>query len=237
MLHRKGVVQKLYIDFISFLAILCPLNVFYIKEEPEIFAVLITAALIFASLALRIKSASKVLMSVATTGGFIAVMNLQIVSDLPDMVSGEVIMALILADVWIIRNVIKPGEESLMRGFWIAAVAICLVIEGISAAATGELIDLLVTGIVSVAIFIYAFIAKDKSWFLLSVIAIIGIAIYLSTTFWASKAWLVYLLVVGVILISMAAINEYGKRKAEQAGEKSEGQGAGVKRFFEEWKW
>ena len=237
VLHRKGVVQKLYIDFISFLAILCPLNVFYIKEEPEIFAVLITAALIFASLALRIKSASKVLMSVATTAGFIAVMNLQIVSDLPDMVSGEVIMALILADVWIIRNVIKPGEESLMRGFWIAAVAICLVIEGISAAATGELIDLLVTGIVSVAIFIYAFIAKDKSWFLLSVIAIIGIAIYLSTTFWASKAWLVYLLVVGVILISMAAINEYGKRKAEQAGEKSEGQGAGVKRFFEEWKW
>ena len=124
-----------------------------------------------------------------------------------------------------------------MRVFWIITVSICLAIEGLSAAATGEILDLLITGIVSVAIFIYAFIAKDKSWFLLSVIAIIAIAVYLSATFWASKAWLVYLLVVGVILISMAAINEYGKRKAELAGEQTEGQGAGVKRFFEEWKW
>ena len=40
-----------------------------------------------------------------------------------------------------------------------------------------------------------------------------------------------------MIIGSMAAINEYGKRKAELAGEQSAGQGAGVKRFFEEWKW
>lgn len=241
-LHRSGLYKAACkVDYMTFLAILCPLNLFggtnTAERIPSLFAILITIALILASIAIRSGKAGRVLYSISMTMAFFAVLSLELVRNLPKECKAEVIMVLLLLDLFLIRNVIKPGKDSTLRVFWIIAVSVCLVIEGISAAVTGGLSDLLITGIVSVAIFVYAFIAKDKSWFLLSVIAIIAIAIYLSATFWASKAWLVYLLVVGVILISMAAINEYGKRKAELQGEQAEGGGAGVKRFFEEWKW
>lgn len=239
MLHKKPYSAPLYIDYITYVSLLFPLNIFNLSalKDVEAFAVFLTIALILISHAVRFPKEKAILLSISTSFMCLAILNLQIVKDLPDIISGEVVMFLILLDVFMIRNVIKPGKDSTMRVIWIIAVAFCLAIEGISAAATGEILDLLITGIVSVAIFIYAFIAKDKSWFLLSIIAIIAIAVYLSATFWASKAWLVYLLVVGILLISMAAINEYGKRKAELRGEQSEGAGAGVKRFFEEWKW
>lgn len=239
LLHKKIYTKPLYLDYLTYVSILFPLNAASNNSNSDIamFAILLTIALVLISHAIRFPKAKAILLSISTSFMCLAILSLPLVKDLPDVISGEVVMLLILLDVFIIRNVIKPGKESTMRVIWIVTVSFCLAIEGISAAATGEITDLLITGIVSVAIFIYAFIAKDKSWFLLSVIAIIAIAIYLSATFWASKAWLVYLLVVGIILISMAAINEYGKRKAELSGEQSEGGGAGVKRFFEEWKW
>lgn len=239
LLHKKAYSAPLYLDYLTYVAILFPLNLFsadgFFEARP--FAIFLTIALILVSHAIRYPKAKAVLLSISASFMCLAILSLEFIREIPDIVRGEVVMVLILLDVFLIRYVIKPGKESTMRVFWIITVSVCLAIEGLSAAATGEILDLLITGIVSVAIFIYAFIAKDKSWFLLSVIAIIAIAVYLSATFWASKAWLVYLLVVGVILISMAAINEYGKRKAELAGEQTEGQGAGVKRFFEEWKW
>ena len=239
LLHKKAFKAPLYIDYLTYVSVLFPLNIFHWRgaEDVEVFAVFLTFALVLVSHAIRYPKVKAILLSASTTFMCLAILSLEFIKDLPEIFKGEVIMLLILLDVFIIRNVIKPGKDSTMRVIWIVTVSVCLAIEGLSAAATGEILDLLITGIVSVAIFIYAFIAKDKSWFLLSVIAIIAIAVYLSATFWASKAWLVYLLVVGVILISMAAINEYGKRKAELAGEQSAGQGAGVKRFFEEWKW
>ena len=239
LLHKKAYKAPLYIDYLTYVSILFPLNVFHMSGYKDVraFAILLTIALILVSHAIRYPKAKAILMSISSSFMCLAILSLQFIEDLPDIIRGEVVMVLILLDVFLIRNVIKPGKDSTMRVIWIVTVSICLAIEGLSAAATGEILDLLITGIVSVAIFIYAFIAKDKSWFLLSVIAIIAIAVYLSATFWASKAWLVYLLVVGVILISMAAINEYGKRKAELQGEQAEGGGAGVKRFFEEWKW
>ena len=238
LLHKKVYTKPLYLDYLTYVSILFPIiasDTQYYDIAP--FAILLTIALILVSHAIRFPKAKALLLSISTSFMCLAIISLPIIKELPELFKGEVIMLLILLDVFLIRNVIKPGKESTMRVIWIVTVSVCLVIEGISAAATGEILDLLITGIVSVAIFIYAFIAKDKSWFLLSVIAIIAIAVYLSATFWASKAWLVYLLVVGIILISMAAINEYGKRKAELNGEQSEGGGAGVKRFFEEWKW
>ncbi|SMC38288.1 hypothetical protein SAMN06296952_0840 [Oscillospiraceae bacterium] len=235
LLHKKAFKAPLYLDYLTYVSVVFPLLGNY--DDIRTFAILLTIALVLVSHAIRYPKAKAILLSISSSFMCLGILSLQFIEDLPEIIKGEVIMILILLDVFLIRNVIKPGKDSTMRVIWIVTVSICLAIEGLSAAATGEILDLLITGIVSVAIFIYAFIAKDKSWFLLSVIAIIAIAVYLSATFWASKAWLVYLLVVGVILISMAAINEYGKRKAELSGEQTEGGGAGVKRFFEEWKW
>jgi hypothetical protein len=123
-LHRKGLYRPVfYIDYLTFLAILFPLNAFYGALGCENFAILITLSLILASIALRYPKASRVLYSVSLSAAFIAVLTLQIVKDLPDEIKGEVIMVLLLADVFIIRSLIKPGSESTMRIFWIITVA------------------------------------------------------------------------------------------------------------------
>ena len=73
---------------------------------------------------------------------------------------------------------------------------------------------------------IFSFIQKSRLWFILGVVSIIGIAVYLSATFWSSMAWLLYLLIAGVIMIVIAAGNEWRKRHSSDG-----------KRLFKEWKW
>ena len=71
-----------------------------------------------------------------------------------------------------------------------------------------------------------SFIKKNKLWFILGIVSLIGIAVYLSATFWSSMAWLLYLLIAGTILIVIAAGNEWRKRHS------SEG-----RKLFKEWNW
>jgi hypothetical protein len=115
-----------------------------------------------------------------------------------------------------------------MKYLWFTGVALSIVAEGISAAVTGEVLDLILAGTASFAIFIYAFIRRNRLWFVLGVVSMISIAIYLTLAFWSSLVWLIYLFMAGSILVVMAAINEWGKRH-NKAGKK--------KRFFEEWTW
>ena len=103
-----------------------------------------------------------------------------------------------------------------------------LIAEGISAAVTGEVVDLILVGTASFGIFIYAFIRRNRLWFILGIVSMISIAVYLSMAFWSSLVWLIYLFVAGSILVVMASVNEWGKRH-NQNGKK--------KRFFEEWTW
>jgi hypothetical protein len=138
----------------------------------------------------------------------------------------EFVLAVVLADAAVIRFLIKPAEEKVLKYSWFGLVALCLTIEGISAAISGETFDLIVTGAAAGVIFLFSFIQKSRLWFILGVVSIIGIAIYLSATFWSSMAWLLYLLIAGIIMIVIAAGNEWRKRHS--------GDG---KRLFKEWKW
>ena len=148
--------------------------------------------------------------------------------DYPDVISLEINLILILGTLLLICRVIKPFSVNVMKYLWFTGVALSIVAEGVSAGITGEVLDLIVVGTASFGIFIYAFIRRNRLWFILGIVSMISIAVYLSVAFWSSLVWLIYLLIAGIILVVMASVNEWGKRHNKD-GKK--------RRFFEEWTW
>ena len=70
---------------------------------------------------------------------------------------------------------------------------------------------------------------KLKKWFILSTVTLLIFTVYMTRSFWASIAWWVYLLAVGLILIGLAAANEISKQSGSSLFGKTKG-------FFREWK-
>lgn len=104
---------------------------------------------------------------------------------------------------------------------------VCLIIDALS---HQNLFNTLIVLAVSALILLYSFISKKKRWFAVSSVSLLGLTIYTFRDFFTMIDWWVYLLIVGLILISVSAANEYFVRKGREFKEK-----AG--RFFEDWKW
>lgn len=140
---------------------------------------------------------------------------------------GEVRLFVLMMLVCVLLNryLIKPFSGKAMRIIWFIAVSLALVIEGLAAMFTGNIEDLLINGIASLVIFVVSFVIKRKLWFTQSIVSILLLGLYFSILFASSIAWLVYLLFTGVILITIAAVNEGKKRKTEKNNQTSE------------WKW
>ena len=168
---------------------------------------------------------AKVVAAIASVPIAIAIM-VQPFIDIPKGYMCEFILAVMLIYAALMRFTVKPAEDRVMKFIWFGFVAAAVVSEGISAACTGDNVDLLITGVAAVGIFLFSFIKKNKLWFILGIVSLIGIAVYLSATFWSSMAWLLYLLIAGTILIVIAAGNEWRKRHS------SEG-----RKLFKEWNW
>lgn len=75
------------------------------------------------------------------------------------------------------------------------------------------LYNAIIVGVIALAGIIISYVFRKKSWFAISIVTLIGLSIYMSRSFWASLAWWVYLLSVGIILIAIAATNEIIKQK------------------------
>lgn len=223
LFYRKRVFSGKGIDYLAFIPVIL---LFGLKGGDYVYS------LVFMSLSLmifnfigRTKVSARKVAFMASVPMAAAVIAQQLI-EIPDGFMTEFVLCVILLDVAIFRFFIKPADEKVMKYTWFAAVAACLTVEGISAAITGETFDLIVTGVAAGGIFLFSFIQKSRLWFILGVVSIIGIAVYLSATFWSSMAWLLYLLIAGVIMIVIAAGNEWRKRHSSDG-----------KRLFKEWKW
>lgn len=64
-------------------------------------------------------------------------------------------------------------------------------------------------------IMIMSFLGKNKSWFMSSAISILMITLYSTRKYLMALDWWVYLFIAGIVLITIAAINEYYKNKGE----------------------
>ena len=223
LFYPKKIVSPKGMDYLAFVPLMLCLEMKY-ADYCLMVAFLVMALMIFNFIG-RTKIPSKIVASIASIPLVIALINQPFIN-LSDVYMLEFYLAIIIADAAVIRYLVKPADDKILRICWFALISVSMVIEGISAAVTGETFDLIVTGVAAVAIFLFSFIQKSRLWFILGVVSIIGIAIYLSATFWSSMAWLLYLLIAGIIMIMIAAGNEWRKRHS------SEG-----KKLFKEWKW
>lgn len=224
---RNEIISKKGLDYLAFMPALLLFN---ISDPADHTATLIciVLALMVANFAGRLEISNSMIFSVS---GFLIALSIACSTkfvSLPDRIHTEFYLSIILLYVLSLRYLIKPADDKTLRMIWFIAVAAALVVEGISAAGSGDTMDLLIVGVSAIFIFVFSFIKKQKLWFFLGLASIIGIAIYLSATFWKEVAWMIYLAIAGTILIAIAALNEWGRRHARE-GEK--------RRFFEEWEW
>ena len=224
---RNEIISKKGLDYLAFMPALL---LFSISDPADHTATLvcIVLALMVGNFVGRSGIPDSMIFSVS---GFLIALSIACFTrfvSLPDRIHTEFYLLIMLVYVLSLRYLIKPADDKTLRMIWFIAVAAALVVEGISAAGSGDTMDLLIVGVSAIFIFVFSFIKKQKLWFFLGLASIIGIAIYLSATFWREVAWMIYLAIAGSILIAIAALNEWGRRHARE-GEK--------RRFFEEWEW
>lgn len=221
--YKKLVFSNKGVDYLAFMPVVLA---FSLKKGDYVWMLVFLAiALMIFNFIGRTRMPARVVASIAMVFVTIGLMQQPFIN-LSDQYETELILAILLACAAVVRFLIKPAQDKALKYSWFALVALCLTIEGISAAVTGYTFDLIVTGVAAAGIFLFSFIQKSRLWFILGVVSIIGIAVYLSATFWSSMAWLLYLLIAGIIMIVIAAGNEWRKRHP------SEG-----KKLFKEWKW
>ena len=225
LVFRKNVITSKAADYLSLTSFVLLFGLKYADYVPMM--VLLAIALLVMNFAGRTKIPVRVLLSIFA--GFVCLAVIaQPFFDLPEVIVLEYDIALMLGTLMLIWKLIKPAPDNVLKYIWFTGVALSLVAEGISAAVTGETLDLIVVGTASFGIFIYAFLRRNRLWFILGIVSMVSVAVYLSVAFWSSLVWLIYLLIAGSILIVMAAVNEWGKRHNKDGNKK---------RFFQEWTW
>lgn len=117
-------------------------------------------------------------------------------------------IAIIFNIAYVYKNTADTNKYYILYFFAIASI----IWQAADAISSDNVRDALILGILMTALLIFSFIYKKKMWFLLAAITLILQGIYTSRHFWLSIAWWVYLLVVGVLFIGIAAVNEYRKR-------------------------
>lgn len=176
----------------------------------------------------RIKSNIRVILSAAVGLFFVSLAIVDV--KLIDNMDFELRLLFLLMGAFAVRFVINPGPSA--RWIWFSTVAFCLELEAIKAVVKGDLLPLTLVSVLVCGLFIYSFIAKTRSWFILAITNIGLIGIIFAITYWESKLWWIYLLVLGGILIGTASFNEYRRRKALESGLEDK-----KIRIFDSWKW
>lgn len=146
-----------------------------------------------------------------------------------DVISAKITILIIAIFGFAVKKIWHRNEkfaERFSSGIYMLSYAMLL----LDALMNETMFNTLVVLCTSLAILMYAFMTKKKRWFTVSAAGLTGLTLYITKDFLAEIDWWVYLLLAGILLISIAAANEYFKGKGEEVKAK-----AG--RFFEDWEW
>lgn len=115
---------------------------------------------------------------------------------------------------------------------WLAFAAALTVIIVLSTDAVKGIyiFDTLFITIGSIIMLFVSHIIKRLKWFGLSSAVLVFLTVYMSFTFWHSSAWWLYLLLAGLVLIALAALNEYNRSKNGAVMAK-------LRYLLKDWKW
>lgn len=143
--------------------------------------------------------------------------------------ASKITILIVTAFGFAVRKIWRRNEkfsESFSSGVYMLAYAMLL----FDALINETLFNTLIVLCTSLIILLYSFMKKKKRWFITSAIGLAGLTLYITKDFLSEIDWWVYLLLVGILLISIAAANEYFKGRGESVKQK-----AG--RFLEDWEW
>ena len=150
--------------------------------------------------------------------------------DIPEFIKMELMVMPVIAIALILQLFIWKGHRAVMENITFGCAILGVIILIDDALDNQQLFDVMFLGIVALAVLLYSFYFKRKKWFYYSVVVLLVLAIYLTRQFWLSIAWWAYLLIVGVLLIVIAAWNERLKQKGTSIKKKT-------KRLWEDWTW
>ena len=142
----------------------------------------------------------------------------------------EIRLLALLIGALVIFLAIRPGAYA--KWIWFTTVAFALEVESLSSIGRETLLPITLVSLSGCGIFIYSFIAKKRSWFIVSIAVIAQFGVTLAITYWESKLWWIYLLILGAILITTASVNEYKRRRAIESGLEDK-----KIRLFDSWTW
>lgn len=117
--------------------------------------------------------------------------------------------------VVIIITILELIKESRIYVDWIqyGLAVLCVLVQGVECLEMERIEDVLFLGIAMIFVFFYSQWKKQMRWMALSLITITILLLYMTRSFWMSITWWVYLLIAGVIFISVAIYLEAKKEK------------------------
>ncbi len=142
---------------------------------------------------------------------------------------GKLYLVPIILAAFALKHIWYEGSFMHQNALFVAGVW-SIVSLSFSAMASNSLSDAFLILSISLIMLIISFMFRRKKWFLLSAATLVLLSVYLSNKFDLRFGWWVYLLIAGIILIAIAAFNEYCKTKGESLKDK-----AG--RFWQDWTW
>ena len=114
--------------------------------------------------------------------------------------------------LFICKSVFKDRREASELLLFITAI-VSVLWQGFSALADEGIASVIILGIALVIMLVVSLYFKSKRWYLLSLISLCCLGLYMTKRFLGNGIWFVFVFVVGVFLIVLAARREYRNKK------------------------
>ncbi|MBE6857592.1 MAG: DUF2157 domain-containing protein [Ruminococcus sp.] len=146
-----------------------------------------------------------------------------------DVISSKITLTIVVLYGFAVKKIWRRNPEFADK-FSSNVYMLAYILLLFDALANQTLLNTLAVLITSLVILLISFAIKKKRWFTASATGLTGLTLYITKDFISEINWWVYLLLAGILLISIASANEYFKNKADSFKSK-----AGE--FFSGWSW
>ena len=229
ILHREKIVDKYYFDIFIVPKILLALIIFdaILIDEFYWFGYLVVALGIFSILRLNHSSTfKKIIYSILILLGLIAIVD-QGLFTVPRLIETEYFVLLFISYPVCLSLLWKGNVRKVIQIITTVATAIEYIVLFSS---ISGLFDALFIAITALLMLVISFIFKTKKWFILSLVISIVSIILMSSIYWNTIGWWIFMVSGGILLIVLGTTNELKNQRAAKMGIKK-------KRFMSEWKW
>lgn len=134
---------------------------------------------------------------------------------IPDEIIVEKVVLFLAVGVWGLKPVLAvkyPGKNTALEIIRFCLNCLLMMTLLCHNIADGELINVLILGIVSAILLVWAVSQNQKGYLILSAVTLILLVLYVTKEFWMAISWWIYLLIVGIAMIVIAIMRERGNK-------------------------